>query len=129
MYKQPLQKCYKCVSLWNLTPKNYLRPLPRFIVTWAWSLAKGQYMYMYMVSWLLTGTPPPTSNKDIANIGLINPEVAGSNPTLVNFSLFIQNLSKLYPVSFPCGSLHDIPKNSTIKYIQLKSFLSWMCYM
>ena len=28
----------------------------------------------------------------------------------VNFSLFIQNLSKKYPVSFPCGLLvlHDI---------------------
>ena len=27
---------------------------------------------------------------------------------LVNFSLFIQNLSKMYPVSFPCGLWHDI---------------------
>ena len=46
-----------------------------------------------------------------ANIGLVssvsiecqcvNPEVAGSNPALVN-------VSKMYPVSFPCGLLHDI---------------------
>ena len=36
-----------------------------------------------------------------------NPEVAGSSPALVNLSLFIQNLSKMYPVSFPCGLLHD----------------------
>ena len=38
----------------------------------------------------------------------INPDVAGSNPALVNFSLFIQNLSKMYPLSFHCGLLHDI---------------------
>ena len=31
----------------------------------------------------------------------INPEVAGSNPVLVNFSLFIQNLSKNAPSQFP----------------------------
>ena len=38
----------------------------------------------------------------------VNPEVAGSNPGIVNCSLFIQNVSKMYPVSFPCGLLHDI---------------------
>ena len=38
----------------------------------------------------------------------INPEVSGSSPALVNFSLFIQIYLKMYPVSFPCGLLHDI---------------------
>ena len=37
----------------------------------------------------------------------VNPEIAGSSPAGVNFSLFIQNLSKMYPVSFPCCLLHD----------------------
>ena len=31
----------------------------------------------------------------------LNPEVAGSNPALVNFSLFIQSLSKNVPSQFP----------------------------
>ena len=31
----------------------------------------------------------------------VNPEVAGSNPALVNVSLFIQNLSKNVPSQFP----------------------------
>ena len=26
---------------------------------------------------------------------------------LVNFSLFVKHFSKMYPVSFPCGLLHD----------------------
>ena len=34
-------------------------PFPGCIVTWAWSLAKGQYM----VSWLLTSAPPPPRTK------------------------------------------------------------------
>ena len=38
----------------------------------------------------------------------VNPEVAGSNPVLVNFSLFIQIYLKMYPASFPCGLLHNI---------------------
>ena len=61
-----------------------------------------------MVEWLLTGTPPPSEqrywqNRETANIGLqlaqlverrhVNPEVSGTNPALVNFSLFIQNVS------------------------------------
>ena len=33
----------------------------------------------------------------------VNPEVAGSSPALVNFSLFIQKLSKMHPVTFPRG--------------------------
>ena len=45
--------------------------LPMFlgcIVTWAWSLAKGQYM----VSWLLTGAPEQRywQNRETANVGL-----------------------------------------------------------
>ena len=36
----------------------------------------------------------------------VNSEVAG--PALVNISLFIQIYVKMYPVSFPCGLLHDI---------------------
>ena len=38
------------------------------IVTWAWSLAKGQYM----VSWLLTGAPEQRywQNRETANVGL-----------------------------------------------------------
>ena len=40
------------------------------IVTWAWSMAKGQYM----VSWLLTGAPEQRywQNRDTANIGLVS---------------------------------------------------------
>ena len=40
------------------------------IVTWAWSLAKGQYM----VSWLLTGAPKQRywQNRETANIGLVS---------------------------------------------------------
>ena len=38
---------------------------PGCIVTWAWSMAEGQYM----VEWLLTGaSPPPPPNKDIDKI-------------------------------------------------------------
>ena len=56
-----------------------------------------------MVEWLLTGAPPPP-NKDITQGELAqleerrhgNPEVAGSNPTPVNVSLFIQNVYKLF---------------------------------
>ena len=34
-------------------------------------------------------------------------EVAGSNPALVNMSLFIQNVSKIVPSQFPlCGLLY-----------------------
>ena len=43
----------------------------------------------------------------------LNPEVAGSSPALVNFSLFIQIYLKMYPVSFPCGLLHDIYRNKS----------------
>ena len=41
---------------------------PGCIVTWAWSLAKGQYM----VSWLLTGAPEQRywQNRETANVGL-----------------------------------------------------------
>ena len=41
---------------------------PGRIVTWAWSLAKGQYM----VSWLLTGAPVQRywQNRETANVGL-----------------------------------------------------------
>ena len=50
------------------------KSLPGCVVTWAWSLAKGQYM----VSWLLTGAPPPPptheqiywQNRETTNIGL-----------------------------------------------------------
>ena len=43
---------------------------PGCIVTWAWSLAKGQYM----VSWLLTGAPEQRywQNMETANIGLVS---------------------------------------------------------
>ena len=48
---------------------------PGCIITWAWSLAKGQYM----VSWLLTSDwrpPPPQQrywqNRETANIGLVS---------------------------------------------------------
>ena len=72
---------------------------PGCIVTWAWSLAKGQYM----VSWLLTGAPEQRywQNRETANVAQlveprhVNPEVAGSSPALVNFSLVHPNLSKI----------------------------------
>ena len=38
----------------------------------------------------------------------VNPEVARLSPAPVILSLFIQNVSKNVPVSFPCGLLHDI---------------------
>ena len=31
----------------------------------------------------------------------LNPEIAGSNPALVNLSLFIKNVSKVVPSQFP----------------------------
>ena len=87
----------KVVSSYGASPYCLF---PGCIVTWVWSLAKGQYM----VSWLLTGAPEQRywQNRETANIGLVssvgerrhvNLEVAGSSPALVNFSLFIQNLS------------------------------------
>ena len=48
-----------------------------------------------------------------ANI-LVRGRQSGSSPALVNVSLFIQIYLKMYfPVSFPCGLLHDI---SLIRY-------------
>ena len=38
---------------------------------------------------------------------LASPIKTSSSPALVNFSLFIQIYLKMYPVSFPCGLLHD----------------------
>ena len=78
-----------------------LLPLLGCIVTWAWSL-KQKYL----------------QNRETANIGLDSsvgrapvrqsggPQV--QVPPLVIFSLFIQIYLKMYPVSFPCGLLHDI---------------------
>ena len=65
--------------------------------------------------WLAPPEQRYWQSRETANIGLVSsvgrsPEVAGSNPALVSFSLFINNL---YPVSFPCGSLHD---NETVPY-------------
>ena len=48
--------------------------------------------------------------KDIDKIGLVSsvgrapahPEVTGSNPALVNFSLLVKNFQKMYPISFFC---------------------------
>ena len=83
----------KVVSPYDASPYCLF---PGCIVTWEWSLAKGQYM----VEWVLTGAPP---NKERRHL---NPEVTGSNPALVNF-VFIQNI---YPVSFPYGLLHEYVK-------------------
>ena len=52
-----------------MNKENWLeRDFPGRIVTWAWSLAKGQYM----VSWLLTGAPEQRywQNRETANVGL-----------------------------------------------------------
>ena len=80
--------------------------------------------------WLAPPPPPPPApnkgtvywqNRETANIGLVSsvgtaparhPEVAGSNPALVNFSLFIHNLSNNVPNQFPlwfitCFVLND----------------------
>ena len=54
---------FPCGSLHYIYRKRVVSPygaspyclFPGCVVTWAWSLAKGQYM----VSWLLTGAPPP----------------------------------------------------------------------
>ena len=55
----------KVVSLYGALPYCLF---PGGIVTWAWSLAKGQYM----VSWLLTGAPEQRywQNRETANVGL-----------------------------------------------------------
>ena len=59
----------KVVSLYGASP-YCLFPSCTCIVTWAWSLAKGQDM----VSWLLTGTPEQRywQNRETANIGLVS---------------------------------------------------------
>ena len=38
-------------------------------------------------------------------------------PALVNFYLFIQICLKMYPVSFPCGLLHDIYRKTAYPYM------------
>ena len=76
---------------------------PGRIVTWAWSLAKGQYM----VSWLLTGAPEQRywQNRETANVGLDSS--VGRAPVRQSggrrfksrssqFSLFIQIYLSLY---------------------------------
>ena len=67
---------FPCGSLHDIYRKKVVSPydaspyclFPGCIVTWAWSLAKGQYM----VSWLLTGAPEQRywQNSVTANIGL-----------------------------------------------------------
>ena len=77
-------------------------------VTWAWSLAKGQYM----VSWLLTGAPEQRywQNRETANVGLDSS--VGRAPARQSggrrfksrssqFSLFIQIYLKSVPSQFP----------------------------
>ena len=81
---------------------------PGRIVTWAWSLAKGQYM----VSWLLTGAPEQRywQNRETANVGLDSS--VGRAPARQSggrrfksrssqFSLFIQIYLKSVPSQFP----------------------------
>ena len=55
----------KVVSLYGASPYCLF---PGCIITWAWSLAKGQYM----VSWLLTGAPEQRywQNRETVNVGL-----------------------------------------------------------
>ena len=57
----------QAVSLYGASPYCLF---PGCIVTWAWSLAKGQYM----VSWLLTGAPEQRywQNRETANIWLVS---------------------------------------------------------
>ena len=103
----------KVVSLYGASPYCLF---PGCIVTWAWSLAKGQYM----VSWFLTGAP---QNKDIdkigetANVGLVSSvgralarQSVGRRFKSHSSKFFPvhPNLSpkKYFPVSFPCGLLH-----------------------
>ena len=56
---------FKVVSLYGASPTVLF---PGCIITWAWSLAKGQYM----VPWLLTGAPEQRywQNRETANVGL-----------------------------------------------------------
>ena len=104
----------KVVSLYGASPYWLF---PGCIVTWAWSLAEGQFM----VSWLLTGAPEQRywQNRETADIGLVSwvgraPARQSRGCRFKSCSsqfvfLFIQNLSKNVPsYSFPCGSLHDI---------------------
>ena len=99
------------IPLWCIP---YCR-FPGCIVTWAWSLAKAQYM----VSWLLTGAPEQRywQHQETANVGLDSSvgraparraparraPVAGSSPALVNFlcsSEFIINVPSQFPLVF-----------------------------
>ena len=69
---------FLCSSLHDIYRKKVVSPygaslyclFPACSVTWAWSLAQGQYM----VSWLLTGAPEQRywQNRETANIGLVS---------------------------------------------------------
>ena len=48
-----------------------------------------------------TANTEPVSSVGRSERRHVNPEVAGSNPALVNFSLFIQHLSDNGPIQFP----------------------------
>ena len=99
---------------------------PGRIVTWAWSLAKGQYM----VSWLLTGAPEQRywQNRETANVGLDSS--VGRAPARQSggrrfksrssqFSLFILIYLKSVPSQFPLWFIMNFNNNPLVfkKYI------------
>ena len=65
----------------------------------------------------MTVTPWTQWHAQLVECRHVIPEVAGSSPALVYFSLFIQNLSKKYPVSFHCSLLHDIYKKQLCPFM------------
>ena len=80
---------------------------PGCILTWVWSLAKGQYM----VSWLLTGAPGTkrlTKNRETANlvssVGRVPARQSGGRRFKSHSRKFVfvyLNLSKNVPSQFP----------------------------
>ena len=102
----------KVVSSYGASPYFLF---PGCIVTRAWTLAKGQYM----VSWLLTGAPEKRywQNRETTNIGLVSwvgrapASQSGGRRFKSRSSQFFfvhpKFILKMYPVSFPCGSLRD----------------------
>ena len=94
---------------------------------WAWSLAKGYST----VEWLCLTAPPPrtkiltTLEDRQTRASHVNREVAGSNPALVNCSLFMQNLSKnnCYYTHVWCSHYTDV----SMKHWILSAFRVSVC--
>ena len=97
--------------IWNRTQSYPLMvyPLtalfPGCIITWAWSLAKGQ-LYGLHDFWLAPPEQKYWQNRETANIGLFS-SVGRAPARQSRGRKFKSRSSKMYPVSSPCGLLHD----------------------